>query len=189
MKSPTPLMTMLAVTLTITLMLTTTTTEGRVHRPHRKKTNHEAYDETFGRIQDAMGSLMGVVQGRGKDKTGGCAFTCPEGQSPVPKEGHIPVSNGCGTGGMKLPDTIVDFTPCCNLHDVCYHTCGSDRHTCDIDFSQCMDDACHAAGLPRDSLATCHSQSKMFGLGVSLGGCPPFLESQRDACHCQRDDL
>ena len=174
-------------TLTLTLILPRPT-EGRVHRPHQKARG-QAHDKTYGHIQDAMGSLMGVVSGRGKDRAGGCVFSCPAGQSPAAKEGHIPVSNGCGTGQMKLPETVVDFTPCCDVHDVCYHTCGSDRHACDVDFAECMDAACHAGGLAKDRLATCHSQAKMYGLGVSLGGCPPFLESQKDACHCQRDDL
>ena len=35
----------------------------------------------------------------------------------------MPESNGCSTMGIKVGGEE-DFTSCCDLHDVCYQTCG-----------------------------------------------------------------
>lgn len=43
--------------------------------------------------------------------------------------------------------TIDDvFETCCNRHDICYDTCGSDRVICDHDFEGCLLKACKSCG-------------------------------------------
>ena len=41
----------------------------------------------------------------------------------------MPESNGCSTMGIKVGGEE-DFTSCCDLHDVCYQTCGVTQQKC-----------------------------------------------------------
>ena len=41
----------------------------------------------------------------------------------------MPESNGCSTMGIKVGGEE-DFTSCCDLHDVCYQTCGLTQQKC-----------------------------------------------------------
>ena len=34
------------------------------------------------------------------------------------------------------------MTSCCNKHDICYDSCGTDRDECDDEFKQCLDKMC-----------------------------------------------
>ena len=56
----------------------------------------------------------------------GCEYRCEKGLDRVPREGHKPTSNGCGTSMIKISSKI-SFTSCCDKHDICYDTCGSVR--------------------------------------------------------------
>jgi hypothetical protein len=58
-----------------------------------------------------------------------------------PHEGYTPGFNGCGPAGYVLvnlipnhPLGLVDFTTCCNGHDICYGTCGGNKAYCDSTF-------------------------------------------------------
>ncbi|MES1920023.1 hypothetical protein MHBO_001752, partial [Bonamia ostreae] len=64
-----------------------------------------------------------------------CYFSCGRGLKAVPREGHVPESNGCGAEGMDVKGNF-DFTDECNQHDICYHTCLSDRKECDVNFEK-----------------------------------------------------
>jgi hypothetical protein len=35
-----------------------------------------------------------------------------------------------------------DFEKCCEVHDICYDTCGTSKVTCDEDFKKCMKKVC-----------------------------------------------
>lgn len=35
-----------------------------------------------------------------------------------------------------------DFVNCCNDHDLCYETCGSDKDECDLKFKKCLYKTC-----------------------------------------------
>ncbi len=71
----------------------------------------------------ALGSLFnGGAQG---GPAGECVFRCRKSKvTPVQRTGYQPKANGCGVGGMTVKLGDVDFTSCCNSHDVCYGTCG-----------------------------------------------------------------
>ena len=45
----------------------------------------------------------------------------------------MPESNGCTTMGIKVGGEE-DFTSCCDLHDVCYQTCGLTQQKCTLNF-------------------------------------------------------
>jgi len=45
----------------------------------------------------------------------------------------MPESNGCSTMGIKVGGEE-DFTSCCDLHDVCYQTCGMTQQKCMLNF-------------------------------------------------------
>ncbi len=36
------------------------------------------------------------------------------------------------------------LTRCCNRHDLCYDTCGKERHECDEKFKTCVQKSCKA---------------------------------------------
>ncbi len=41
--------------------------------------------------------------------------------------------------------TEVDFDHCCEAHDVCYDSCGTDKDVCDLDFKKCLYKSCKGA--------------------------------------------
>ena len=52
-----------------------------------------------------------------------------------------PGSNGCGTKDDPKddkPDGITSFKKACNLHDICYSTCGKKKDKCDEIFKKAM---------------------------------------------------
>ena len=111
--------------------------------------------------------------------THACKFKCKNGGRAFPKKGHKPVANGCGTGGLTVVSDY-DFTPCCNEHDVCYHTCGNEKSDCDRAFADCMMKFCEKQA----NREQCGGQARMYTMGVGFGGCGPYLSSQEDACTC-----
>ncbi|CAG0923497.1 unnamed protein product, partial [Notodromas monacha] len=65
-----------------------------------------------------------------------CEYSCPSGFEPLPRRDHVATANGCGSYGLQLQDvgiTGVNFDPCCNSHDICYDTCGTDKDICDLE--------------------------------------------------------
>ncbi|KNC53426.1 group XIIA secretory phospholipase A2 [Thecamonas trahens ATCC 50062] len=148
---------------------------GQTRRSRTKTTTSSTDDH----IRQALGDL---------GLTSGCEFRCPGGLKYSARPNHTPEANGCGTGPMRVPETLVDFTPCCNEHDVCYHTCGSSKAACDNEFTACMDSLCHSSGLSESDVGICHAQGRIFGLAVAYGGCTPYLDSQGDACLCHNPE-
>ena len=66
-----------------------------------------------------------------------CAYECAyEGYEPVPRQGYVPTSNGCGSFDFIFDDSEEslihvekDFISCCQTHDHCYDTCNRIRTT------------------------------------------------------------
>jgi secretory phospholipase A2 len=117
-----------------------------------------------------------------------CIFRCPAGK-PVKAQraSHKPSFNGCGSGGFKMDvSNWPGVEQCCNEHDVCYDTCGRERHECDESFGVCLDKKC---GCDKE----CDSTASMLKLGTNMLGCSFYLDSQRQACGCTKsaakDDL
>merc|ERR550534_3545982 len=71
----------------------------------------------------------------------GCKMECPKGQVPAIKEKYHFNSNGCGYGAMDVGGAF-DFSPCCDLHDVCYTLCGAKHSFCEKKFGQCQEKIC-----------------------------------------------
>lgn len=69
------------------------------------------------------------------------------------KPGYTPKPNGCGPESPKLLNTLVpegffpslggyNFTPACNIHDICWGTCCKNKATCDKQFHNNLKLAC-----------------------------------------------
>lgn len=129
-----------------------------------------------------------------------CIYTCPNGMKPSPNRYHKPSSNGCGPVGMEIPTDALpssEMTECCNLHDVCYDTCNSDKEKCDFDLRRCLYKICdsHAESVGATITKVCKSVAKTLFSGTMTLGCKSYLNAQREACFCpgggkkQRTDL
>ncbi|SPQ96976.1 Phospholipase A2 domain-containing protein [Plasmodiophora brassicae] len=119
-------------------------------------------------------------------------YTCPSGRPPRPARRHRPSSNGCGAMGVTVSFSGFDLEPCCNEHDICYDTCGSNRDQCDATFASCLRRACQA--LPdeeggRGGRGQCTGVANLFVSATKLSGCAPFIEAQTRACDCTERDL
>jgi hypothetical protein len=112
---------------------------------------------------------------------------CPE---RVPKQGHKPKANGCGPeggqGGVDLvPDVplgLIDFTPACNYHDICYETCRTPKAKCDRNFRRLMERACkkkYTAGARRQ---LCVSFAATYYTAVAKLGDDAYEVAQKAAC-------
>jgi hypothetical protein len=95
--------------------------------------------------------------------------------------GFTPTSNGCGSYGVSV-DAPFGVTPCCNQHDICYHSCSTSKSDCDDRFDQCMKDVCDS----EDDLEkiACRAQAELFYQAVMDLGCRAYLNNQEAGCQC-----
>jgi len=96
----------------------------------------------------------------------------------------MPESNGCSTMGIKVGGEE-DFTSCCDLHDVCYQTCGLTQQKCDKLFEKCMKHLC-VESFPENK--QCVQAAQMYTMGVSMFGGGGFMESQELYCECAKEN-
>ncbi|QDT57272.1 tRNA(Glu)-specific nuclease WapA precursor [Caulifigura coniformis] len=94
--------------------------------------------------------------------------------------------NGCGAAGSffdPVPDRPLrnDFTPCCNLHDICYCQCGIAKEACDEMFFNCMRQVCDQRGLGRGRLI-CLGLARTYRNAVRDFGGDPFDKAQVLGC-------
>jgi len=124
-----------------------------------------------------------------------CVFTCPYGGQVIPRRNYSPTSNGCGAYEMQLPrDLFPPLTKCCDVHDICYGTCGKERADCDEKLKTCMDELCDSVveklkkrqtkSAAKDSRKVCMSTNSLLYAGVTTLGCQAYLEAQKQACTC-----
>ncbi|RNA15971.1 diguanylate cyclase [Brachionus plicatilis] len=99
---------------------------------------------------------------------------------------YIPLVNGCGSDGFRIDFSEKKFhlfNMCCNAHDLCYGTCGTNKIECDLNFKNCLESVCEL--LKNNSKHDCIFNGKMmYGL-VTIFGCENFQESQTTACICK----
>ena len=116
--------------------------------------------------------------------------TCPAGQTKV-DNGTDKKENGCGPEATSFPLELInalgnslgsDFKECCNTHDVCFGTCGTDREECDKDFYDCMKGKCSKKSALSE--AWCKVKAKSYYLMVKNGSDCFFNNSQKDHCTC-----
>ena len=110
-------------------------------------------------------------------------------RSKIPRQGYEPQVNGCGAqDGASYPNSyfgLVDFTECCNNHDRCYGTCGSNKSQCDSNLSNCMKKACDeyfSLSIAWHERAICRMMASIYGLAVGIGGGDAYEKAQDDAC-------
>jgi len=113
-----------------------------------------------------------------------CAFQCPPGKKITFNPLHTPSSNGCGTNVIKIK-TDIDFTPCCNIHDICYDTCDPKltKSVCDNNFKDCMYTMCKE--LATDLKQKCTTHADIFSATTGILGCSSFTSSRQNACLCE----
>ncbi|KAF0296228.1 Group XIIA secretory phospholipase A2 [Amphibalanus amphitrite] len=122
-----------------------------------------------------------------------CEFKCNLGYVPVNNTDYIPSSDGCGSLGVKwdtesLP--VEQLSDCCDAHDLCYDTCGSDRDFCDLAFKRCLYAVCDREKKRLDKLAqkACKGASKLLYTGTLALGCKSYRDAQRRACRCVKPE-
>lgn len=122
---------------------------------------------------------------------GDCKYGCKKGAKPVPREGHVPKSNGCGSFGIQLDTSALpQMTKCCDAHDHCYDTCNKDRDQCDNDFKKCLDDMCEKLkpDITKNQYEGCKETANLIYGGTTALGCAPYLTAQEKACQCQAEE-
>jgi hypothetical protein len=121
--------------------------------------------------------------------TGGCG-------SETESSPCEPVPNGCGPGGWlsvvvpECPLGLPCFTPACNKHDICYSTCGSDRHVCDAAFYHDMLSICKGSLVSGSNAHRhCGDVAYIYWLAVNAFGETYFEDGQQKICACDKPDL
>jgi hypothetical protein len=113
---------------------------------------------------------------------------CP---NRVPKPGHTPGANGCGSVGHPLTPFIpnnflgANLKPACDDHDRCYETCNRNRRRCDSQFHQQLKAICRdqfGFGPRRNA---CITQAAIYYAAVSSpSGTSAYEDAQKKACNC-----
>ena len=135
-------------------------------------------------IMRAVFLLLCIVGSMGLRKPFGgkkdCDFVCRNpAHEALPRPGHRPSANGCGTQGMNIDVShFPGMERCCNEHDRCYDLCGKTRIECDAAFAKCLKKVCK-------SDHNCGNQASLLSMGVEMFGCPAYQKSQEKACICQ----
>ncbi len=125
-----------------------------------------------------------------------CTYECPSPQKAIPKSGHYPKSNGCGSMDFLFDESEEsfihveeEFTICCNGHDLCYDTCGNDKDECDLKFKKCLYGTCKEKRYEFLDSKKCRLKAKLFFITVLGVGCQPYISAQKSACQCVKDEL
>jgi hypothetical protein len=115
----------------------------------------------------------------------------------VDPEGRPFEWNGCTLSPQEAPDGT-PFEPACNIHDICYETCGKTQEQCDNAFYENLKSLCAIRyGLrvgPLDPgmqlwlarrFRECLRFARNYWLGVVNGGFLFFEPAQEDYCVCK----
>lgn len=140
-----------------------------------------------------LGALFGALGGQGKGAQGhgrgGTPAICSKKELIVPrplkklKKGVL-VANGCGPEGMQVKEPY-GLWRCCNRHDVCFGSCGTDAAFCERRYSACMKKRCQEkenAGHRQE----CDKQAQSFaGMSGAFGG-GIHASSMPQVCDCAK---
>ncbi|RZF43392.1 hypothetical protein LSTR_LSTR001653 [Laodelphax striatellus] len=122
-----------------------------------------------------------------------CIFKCPDGSPPKRNKYYKAATNGCGPEGAKVDNAYLPFdgmTKCCNEHDICYETCNKDKDECDLSFKRCLYRICDNNKQLKEVefiRTGCKLAAKGFSSATLIGGCPSYLNAQKEACFCPVD--
>ena len=96
--------------------------------------------ENLADLLGAFGASPGSPGGgRGGGRARRSRSICPSGRkfiaprAIVDVEPGMLVANGCGPQGMEVKESF-GLWPCCNIHDVCYSSCGTTFSFCEKRF-------------------------------------------------------
>ncbi len=107
--------------------------------------------------------------------------------------GNTPTSNGCGSakpGSFKPGDVWgrANFAASgCNVHDICYETCGASKTACDTAFGEGLSDGCIAAYAGTGAFLRetgCLVVADVYHTFVTLLGADSFDAAQKKDCEC-----
>ena len=138
---------------------------------------------------ESLGAFFKLMSG-GSDKE--CKMECPKGSVPLPRPGHVPSSNGCGSLGIKLDTSMFPgFEKCCDSHDKCYDTCNEDRDECDAVFKDCLYAVCDEVKKfrPSDQVQVCENAGGVMHAAAMGLGCTAFTQAQSNACVCSGEAI
>mmetsp|Transcript_21141 Transcript_21141/g.55005 ORF Transcript_21141/g.55005 Transcript_21141/m.55005 type:complete len:285 (-) Transcript_21141:1019-1873(-) len=116
------------------------------------------------------------------------SFNCRgDGLAPVPTRPLRLVARGCSSmGGMTMMGGGNDeMTPCCNLRQACFQTCGASKAKCEQLFEKCTNALC-AQNHPGDSSKeeSCKKTGNLYVTMSKIGGCRVWDAAQAAACEC-----
>jgi len=113
-----------------------------------------------------------------------CGYSCEDSSLiPSPRENYKPFYNGCPS---SLPKTLIDFTKCCNIHDLCYDTCAKTKRYCDLEFKRCLQRMCSSV-TPRKDQQQCLKEASSVTSVIQMEGCQSYLVAQERTCECVED--
>lgn len=99
------------------------------------------------------------------------------------------------------------MTKCCDLHDICYDTCNSDKEVCDLEFKRCLYRYCESyektvggntivkgkitgcndckkCNMVYLFRTACKTAAKLLFTGTLTLGCKSYIDAQTNACYC-----
>lgn len=116
-----------------------------------------------------LNDLLGGLGGGGGNQKMPSMTVCEGGEVPAPTENaeYKFECNGCGPKGMQVSEPYGLFK-CCNGHDLCYSTCGTEKDFCEKTFRSCMKQVCSEKGAEQEA---CQKQAdSLSGLTAAFGG-------------------
>jgi len=127
---------------------------------------------------DSEMAEQSVAEGKVKGCVPNVPSRCPDGKMMK----DLKVTSNTDGCGLSLPkhdalDALMSstlktkFAPCCNVHNICYSTVGSNKDDCDYLFYSCMLDQCDEW--------FCKSRAFWFYRTVSQLGCSAFESVQK----------
>ncbi|KAG2379530.1 hypothetical protein C9374_006647 [Naegleria lovaniensis] len=101
------------------------------------------------------------------------------------RQNYRPTPNGCGPQSQMVVSMISnvvarEFIQCCNIHDVCYSSCGIPKAVCDNQFRECMLNKCRLDIVCR---------MKAFSMYTAVSrpsplSCKAYIVAQHSGCDC-----
>lgn len=114
-----------------------------------------------------------------------CPANCKDDLIAAPKPGGVlPFSNGCKKPSFKdLKGFYGDyshFDNCCDMHNVCYMSCGTAKKTCDDGLKACMLKRCDRIIEEEQCIKT----AQEMAMDRVMHGCKHYIDSQQFLCSC-----
>lgn len=120
-----------------------------------------------------------------------CVYKCIGSGEKIalPNPEHIAKANGCGSLGVFFGEEDLsrpEMVHCCDDHDICYDTCGTEKENCDRRFKRCLYSTCEVNRKEMNNLAykKCRGGAKLLYIATITVGCASFKEAQDNACVC-----